>query len=60
MKDKAKRKSRSRITNGQDFEARHLAETADISEDQARELLQRHGNDWAKLKDAAKSFKPEN
>ena len=57
MNRKAKRTSRSRVVKGQDFEARHLSETSDISRDQARELLQRHGNDWPKLKEAAKSFK---
>jgi hypothetical protein len=58
--DKAKQpKKRSRIAEGQEQEVQHLAETSDLSPNQARELLQRHGNDWAKLKEAAKIFKAE-
>ena len=58
--DKAKQpKKRSRVAKGEDHEVQHLAETSDLSPNQARELLQRHGNDWAKLKEAAKIFKAE-
>jgi len=58
--DKAKQpQKRSRVAKGEDHEVQHLAETTDLSPNQARELLRRHGNDWAKLKEAAKIFKAE-
>ena len=49
----------SRVVEGQEFEVQHLAETTDLSPNQARELLRRHGNDWPKLMDEAKKFKAE-
>ena len=58
-KDKAKAKRRSRVAKGEDFEVQHLAETTDLSPNQARELLRRHGNDWKKLEEVAKIFKAE-
>jgi hypothetical protein len=60
-KDKAgtKAKRRSRVAEGEDFEVQHLAETTDLSPNQARELLRRHGNDWKKLEEVAKTFKAE-
>jgi hypothetical protein len=58
--DKSKRpQKRSRVAKGEDHEVQHLAETTDLSPNQARELLRRHGNDWPKLKEAAKIFKAE-
>jgi hypothetical protein len=54
-----KPKKPTRIAEGQEQEVQHLAETSDLSPNQARELLARHGNDWAKLKEAAKIFKAE-
>lgn len=57
--DKAKAPRRSRVAKGEDFEVQHLAETTDLSPNQARELLRRHGNDWPKLKEVAKTFKAE-
>jgi len=55
-----KRKGRrGRSLKGEDFEVKHLAETTDLSPDQARELLRRHGNDWRKLEEEAKTFKAE-
>lgn len=60
-KDQAgtKARRRSRVAKGEDFEVQHLAETSDLSPNQARELLRRHGNDWPKLKEVAKTFKAE-
>jgi hypothetical protein len=60
-KDQAgtKAKRRSRVAKGEDFEVQHLAETSDLSPNQARELLRRHGNDWKKLEEVAKTFKAE-
>jgi hypothetical protein len=54
-----KARRRSRVAKGEDFEVQHLAETTDLSPNQARELLRRHGNDWRKLKEVAKTFKAE-
>ena len=58
--DRAKKsKKRSRVAKGEDHEVQHLAETTDLSPNQARELLRRHGNDWPKLREEAKIFKAE-
>ena len=54
-----KTKRRSRVKQGEDFEVQHLTETTYLSPNQARELLRRHGNDWRKLEEEAKSFKAE-
>lgn len=51
---KTDNRDRSRVAAGQDFEVRYFAEQANITTDQARELLQRHGNNRAKLMDEAK------
>jgi hypothetical protein len=48
-----------RIANGRELEVQHLAETTDLSPNQARELLRRHGNDFAKIREAAENFKAE-
>lgn len=50
-------KRRGRIAKGQELEVQHLAETTDLSPNQARTLLRRHGNDWAKIKEEAENFK---
>jgi hypothetical protein len=47
------------ITTDLDDEALHLAETTDLSPNQARELILRHGNDHKKLMELAKIFKAE-
>jgi hypothetical protein len=52
-------KRRGRIAKGQELEVQHLAETTDLSPNQARTLLRRHGNDWAKIKEEAENFKAE-
>lgn len=54
-----KRRKRTKLAKGQELEVQHLAETTDLSPNQARELLQRHGNDWQKIRDEAKIFKAE-
>ena len=56
---KTERKRHRRTSKGEDFEVQHLAETTDLSPNQARELLRRHGNDWRKLDEEAKAFKAE-
>src|SRR4051812_18424720 len=40
-------------------EALRLAEQTDLSPDQARELIRRHGNDHAKLLEIARTMKSE-
>jgi hypothetical protein len=52
-------RKRSRVAKGEDFQVEHLAETTDLSPNQARELLRRHGDDWRKIDEAAKVFKAE-
>lgn len=47
------------LTTDLDDEAIHLAETTDLSPNQARELIRRHGNDRKKLMEIAKTFKAE-
>jgi hypothetical protein len=57
----ARRKSEKTgaIARGQELEVQHLAETTDLSPNQARELLRRHGNDWEKIRKEAETFKAE-
>ena len=43
------RGKRSRVAKGEDFQVQHLAETTDLSPNQARELLRRYGDDWRKI-----------
>ena len=50
---------RSRVAKGEDFQVQHLAETTELSPNQARELLRRHGDDWRKIDEAAEIFKHE-
>ncbi len=49
----------SRIKIGAELEVTHLAETTDLSPSQARDLLKKHGNDFAKIKDIAETYKAE-
>ena len=54
---RALKKLRSRPLKGEDAEVKHIVEMHDISPVQARELVRRHGNDWRKIEEAAKSYK---
>ncbi|CDX12552.1 conserved hypothetical protein [Mesorhizobium plurifarium] len=54
------KKPRSRPLKGEDTEVKHVVDTHSVSESQARELVRRHGNDWRKIDEAAKSYKDEN
>jgi hypothetical protein len=47
------------MTDDLEAEALHLAEATDLSPNQARELIRRHGNDRKKLMELAKTFKAE-
>lgn len=54
-----KASAKSRIKKGAELEVMHLAETTDLSPSQARDLLQKHGNDFAKIKEIAEIYKAE-
>lgn len=43
----------------EDRKALKLAETTDVSERQARELIKKHGKDSPKIEEEAKNFKAE-
>ncbi|MCF6103177.1 MULTISPECIES: hypothetical protein [Mesorhizobium] len=49
----------SRVKKGAELEVEHLTEVTDLSPNQARGLLRKHGNDWAKIKDEAKDLKKD-
>lgn len=57
--DKTKRgaQDRSRAAAGQDYELEYFAKKHGISTEQARTLIKQHGNDRAKLDEAAKRLK---
>lgn len=50
---------RSRPLKGEETEVDHIVETQSVSPAQARELVRRHGNDWRKIDEAAKSYKDD-
>ncbi|BCG86582.1 helix-turn-helix transcriptional regulator [Mesorhizobium sp. 113-3-9] len=54
---RAPKKPRSRPLKGEDAEVKHIVEIHEILPTQARELVRRHGNDWRKIDEAAKSYK---
>ncbi|GLS31166.1 hypothetical protein SAMN04488498_1576 [Mesorhizobium albiziae] len=58
-KDKTEKPKRRQPSKGEEFEVKHLAETTDLSPNQARELLRRHGPDWRKIEEVAKNYKAE-
>lgn len=39
--------------------ALRIAEQSDLSVNQAKELIRRHGNDWKKIEETAKTHKAE-
>ena len=47
---------RNRVAGDQDNEVRYLADKYGLSQEQARELIDRIGNDRAKLEEAAKGL----
>ena len=49
----------TRAAAGEEDEVRHLAETSDLSPNQARELIRKYGSDRQKLEEAARTFKAE-
>jgi hypothetical protein len=56
---KQKSEKTGAIARGQELEVNHLVETTDLSPNQAREFLKRHGNDWEKIRKEAETFKAE-
>jgi hypothetical protein len=48
-----------RLAKGMELEVQHLVETTDLSPNQARALLRKHGNDFAKIREEAENFKAE-
>jgi hypothetical protein len=58
-KDSTEKPKRRQPSKGEEFEVKHLAETTDLSPNQARELLRRHGHDWRKIEEVAKTYKAE-
>jgi hypothetical protein len=55
-KSKVGRPDRSRVAGDQDYEVQYLAEKYGLSQEQARELIARIGNDREKLEEAAKGL----
>lgn len=55
--DKKDERDRSRVAAGEDYEVQYFAEQAGITEEQARVLVRRYGNDRAKLMEEAKLLK---
>jgi hypothetical protein len=56
-KSKTGGQDRSRVAGGQDYEVRHFAEKNGITIDQAREVIQRCGNDRDMLEREVKKLK---
>lgn len=52
-KTKMDKRDRQRVSAKQDYEARFFAQEAGISLEQARELIEKHGNDRETLNEAA-------
>jgi hypothetical protein len=57
-KSKVGEPDRSRVAGGERYEVQHLAERAGISTDEARELIERFGNDRETLEREAKKLRP--
>jgi Protein of unknown function (DUF3606) len=55
-KSKVGQPDRGRVAGDQDYEVRYLADKYGLSQEQARELIARIGNDRKKLDEAAKGL----
>jgi hypothetical protein len=53
-KDHVGEPDRGRVSGSEEYEVRYFAETNGISMDQARQLIERHGNDREELERAAR------
>ena len=56
VKTKVGEPDRSRVAAEQNYEVRHLAQKFGLSDEQARELIARVGNDREKLDEAAQEL----
>jgi hypothetical protein len=56
-KSKVGAQDRSRVAGDEDYEVRYFADKHDISMDEARDLIARHGNDREALDRAAEGMK---
>ena len=56
-KTKTDYRNRGRVAGEEDYEVRDFAEEAGISQDQARTLIKRHGNDRKMLHELAETLK---
>ena len=54
-----KRAVPGKMAEGRELEVQHLAETTDLSPKQARELLEKYGNDWDRIRKEAETYKAE-
>ncbi|TGQ63891.1 hypothetical protein EN829_021395 [Mesorhizobium sp. M00.F.Ca.ET.186.01.1.1] len=59
MVDTAHKQDKPSKKKDTDRKAMHLAETTDVSPNQARELLEKHGNDIKEAEKQARNFKAE-
>jgi hypothetical protein len=56
-KTKVGKPDRSRVSADQDYEVRKFAEKHGLSQEQARDLIARHGSNREKLEEAAKKLR---
>jgi glycerol-3-phosphate dehydrogenase len=56
-KSKQDNRDRLRVAGGQDYEVQYLADEAGITQEQARELIKRYGNDRDKLMEHARNLR---
>jgi hypothetical protein len=54
-----KKAEAGKMAKARELEVMHLAETTDLSPNQARELLEKYGNDWERIRKEAANFKAE-
>ncbi len=54
-----KKAEAGKMAKARELEVMHLAETTDLSPNQARELLEKYGNDWDRIRKEAANFKAE-
>jgi hypothetical protein len=48
-----------KMADGRELEVQHLAETTDLSPKQARDLLEKYGNDFERIRKEAENYKAE-
>jgi len=55
-KSKTDKRDRLRVAGGEDYEVRYLADKAGITQEQARELIKRYGNNREVLMEHARNL----